>query len=210
MIKGIFLGLSLFLSGVLLGQTVPDSTALLLRAPETFKALFTTTRGTFVIEATRSWSPEGVDRLYQLLTTHFYDSNALFRVQKGYVVQFGICDNPAVNHFWDGRPIQDEPVIQSNVQGTISFARDGANTRTAQLFINCTDNVKLDTIDYNELRGFPPIARIISGYDVIERLFDGFGFEPANHQESIMVYGNKYLEKTFPGLDYILSARVNP
>ncbi|MGB5363255.1 MAG: hypothetical protein WBN17_08125, partial [Aureibaculum sp.] len=42
------------------------------QAPETFKARFETTKGNFEIEANRSWSPKGVDRLYQLITSEFY------------------------------------------------------------------------------------------------------------------------------------------
>jgi cyclophilin family peptidyl-prolyl cis-trans isomerase len=124
------------------------------------------------------------------------------------VVQFGICDDPETNFFWDKRPIPDEPVIGHNLRGVISYARDGANTRTAQLFINKKDNFKLDTINYNGLRGFPPIARIISGFDVVEALNGQYGYEPANHQDSVMVKGNAYWEEKFPGLDYILEFKV--
>ncbi|MFC2102563.1 peptidylprolyl isomerase [Bacteroidota bacterium] len=208
MTKAFFIGIFLFFTGFLAAQQLPDTTILQLIAPESFQAVFATTKGKFVLEATRSWSPAGVDRLYQLLTTHFYDSNCLFRVQKGYVVQFGICDRPEVNRFWDRHPIPDEPVVAQNLKGTISYARDGVDTRTAQLFVNCNDNYKLDTIDFNGLRGFPPIARIVSGYEVIEKLFSDFGFEPANHQDSVMIYGNDYLKQVFPGLDYIITGRL--
>lgn len=208
MIKKLFIFLAFFSPGLVAGQLLPDSVILQLRAPESFQAVFVTTKGSFVIEATRSWSPAGADRLFQLIKTHFYDSNCLFRVQKGYVIQFGICDNPEVNRFWDHHPIPDEPVVAQNLLGTISYARDGANTRTTQLFINIHDNYKLDTILYNGLRGFPPVARIISGYDVIEQFFAGYGFKPANHQDSVMIYGNRYLEMKFPELDYILTSAL--
>ena len=66
------------------------------------------------------------------------------------------------------------------------------------------DNYKLDTVDYNGLRGFPPIARIISGFEVVESFNAKYGFEPANHQDSVMVQGNAYWEEKFPGLDYIV------
>gem|GEM_PF-2726912 len=38
-------------------------------------------KGIFVVEATRNLSPAGADRLFQLLTSHSYDSDSLFRVQ---------------------------------------------------------------------------------------------------------------------------------
>lgn len=209
MINKLFVCIAFLCPGLLSGQMLPDTTILQLKAPAFFQASFITTKGTFVMEASRSWSPEGVDRVYQLLQTHFYDSNCLFRVQKGYVVQFGISDHPDVNRFWEDHPIPDEPVRQCNLQGVISYARDGPDTRSVQLFINLSDNYKLDTIDYNGLRGFPPIGRIISGYEVVEQLYGGYGFEPANHQDSVMIYGNRYFETNFPGLDYIVTARLS-
>lgn len=189
-------------------QNYPDPDILKLNTPDTFQAVFTTTKGEFTIEAYRSWSPQGVDRLYQLIQCGFYDDNCLFRVQPEYVVQFGISNDSAQNYFWDKRPIPDEPVVVHNLKGVISYARDGANTRTTQLFINKKDNFKLDTVDYNGLRGFPPIARIISGFEVVESFYSGYGFEPANHQDSVMVQGNAYLRGKFPELDYILQARI--
>jgi cyclophilin family peptidyl-prolyl cis-trans isomerase len=203
-----------FLSGLLLtacslqAQVLPDQSTLKARAPASFQALFKTTKGDFVLEVTREWSPEGADRLYQLLMTGFYNNNALFRVQKGYVVQFGIGDKTDVNYFWDKRPIHDEPVTQHNLKGVVSYARDGMQSRTAQLFINLKDNPKLDTVNFNGLRGFPPVGRIVSGFAAIDSLYGGYGFEPANHQDSVMIYGNNYLKRKFPELDYILEATI--
>ena len=39
-----------------------DPAKLTAKAPETFKAKFDTTQGTFVIEVHRDWSPNGADR----------------------------------------------------------------------------------------------------------------------------------------------------
>ena len=71
-------------------QAIPDSTILQLKAPDIFQAEFVTTKGNFTIEAYRNWSPQGVDRLYQLIKSGFYTDNCIFRVQPEYVVQFGI------------------------------------------------------------------------------------------------------------------------
>jgi peptidyl-prolyl cis-trans isomerase A (cyclophilin A) len=187
---------------------IPDSSILLAKAPDVFQAVFSTTKGDFTIEVYRDWSPLGADRLYQLLKGGFYNDNCLFRVQKPFVVQFGIGDNKEVNYFWDKLPLKDEPVKTQNLKGTISYARDGANSRTTQLFINLADNYKLDTVNYNGVRGFPPFARIISGFEVVEQFFGDYGFEPANHQDSVMVQGNAYWRRKFVGLDYILKAAV--
>jgi cyclophilin family peptidyl-prolyl cis-trans isomerase len=187
---------------------VPDTSILTQKAPEVFQAVFTTTKGDFTIEVYREWSPLGADRLYQLLITGFYNNNCLFRVQKPFVVQFGIGDNKEVNYFWDKLPVKDEPVKAQNLKGTISYARDGANSRTTQLFINLADNYKLDTVNYNGVRGFPPVAKIIGGFEVVEQFFGDYGFEPANYQDSAMVQGNAYWRRKFDGLDYIIKAGI--
>ena len=189
-------------------QDIPDQATLKAHAPKMFRVLFTTTKGDFTLEVRREWSPAGADRLWQLVTTGFYTQNSLFRVQKGYVVQFGISDRKDVNYFWDRRPIPDEEVRTSNRRGTVAYARDGMNSRTAQLFINLKDNPKLDTVNFNGLRGFSPVGEITEGFSTIEALNGEYGFEPANHQDSVMTLGNRYLKIKFPGLDYILNARI--
>jgi cyclophilin family peptidyl-prolyl cis-trans isomerase len=191
------------------GQFQHDRALLTTKAPERFEAIFKTTRGEFHVEVIREWSPAGADRLYQLILSGFYNNNCLFRVQPEYVIQFGICDSPEVNAFWDNNPIMDEPVMTSNVKGTIAYARDGAETRTTQLFINVNDNYKLDTVMFNGLRGFSPVGRIIEGYEVVEKFYSAYGFEPANHQDSAMVIGNAYWQEHFPELDYIREAVIS-
>ena len=204
----IFIFSFIFIWIALTGQVLPDSALLHCKAPELFKVRFETTKGSFTIEVIREWSPLGADRFYQLLKTSFYNSNSLFRVQKDYVVQFGISDKKEVNEFWENHPIHDEFIKASNLKGTVSYARDGPETRTTQLFINLKDNFKLDTINYNNLRGFPPIGRIISGFETAEAFYSEYGFEPANHQDSIMVKGNEYLKRLFPNIDYIIRTTI--
>jgi peptidyl-prolyl cis-trans isomerase A (cyclophilin A) len=206
--KNIFLVLAFFSSIAVNAQSLPDSAILKQQSPGLFKAVFHTTKGDFTIEVIRNWSPQGADRLYQLLKTGFYNNNGIFRVQTGYVIQFGICDHKEVNAFWDKKPIKDEPAKTPNSKGTISYARDGADSRTTQLFINLKDNIKLDTVNYNGVRGFTPVARITEGFDVVEKFYAGYGFEPTNHQDSVMVSGNAYLKKHFPEIDYILSVEL--
>jgi cyclophilin family peptidyl-prolyl cis-trans isomerase len=189
-------------------QQMPDEAMVYQTAPEKFTAEFKTTQGNFTIDVYRKWSPLAADRLYVLIRSGFYTNNAVFRVQTGYVVQFGICDNPRLNTFWDRRPLKDEPVMVHNGPGTISFARDGANSRTAQLFINLGENVKLDTISAKGVKGYPPVAKIVSGLETTGKFYAGYGYEPANHQDSIMARGNAYLKEKYPLLDYILEARI--
>ncbi len=180
-----------------------------LKAPEVFKAGFETTKGYFEIEAHRNWSPNAVDRLYQLIKSEFYTDIALFRVVPNYVVQFGIHNEPKLNKAWKKRAVQDEPVKQANLQGTLSFARGGKESRTTQLFINLKNNSpRLDTLQYNEVTGFPVVANITKGMDVIFSFYDKYGGAPSEKQDDIQQKRNAFLKENFPKLDYIKKAYI--
>ena len=183
----------------------PDYLLLQVKAPETFRAKFTTTKGDFVIEAIRVWSPEGVDRLYQLIKSNFFTNALFFRVEPNYVVQFGISANYKINRFWDPKKLSDELIRIRNVKGTIAYAQGKPNDRSTQLFINMVDNPKLDTTRKAGTLGFTPIARVISGMENLIKLNSQYGKKPAMIQDSLYKYGNPYFDKRFPGLDKIIS-----
>jgi peptidyl-prolyl cis-trans isomerase A (cyclophilin A) len=186
----------------------PDISILKLRAPETFKAIFKTTKGDFVIEAYRKWSPQGVDRLYQLISSGFYNRCLFFRVEPGFVVQFGISGSRPANSFWDSKKLPDEPAQHGNKKDVICFARGGKNDRSTQLFINLADNPKLDTEIRNNAKGYAPVARVISGMGIIARFNARYGKKPAAIQDSLYKYGSFYFEEQFPGLDRINNASI--
>jgi len=147
----------------------------LQEAPKYFKARFETTQGEFEIEAKREWSPKAVDRLYQLIKNGFYTDIAIYRVVPGFVAQFGIHNNKTVNDFWDKYKVIDEPVIEKNKAMTISFARAGKNSRGTQLFINLKNNNNLDRIASNGVKGFPVVAKIVSGEETAKKFYSGYG-----------------------------------
>jgi peptidyl-prolyl cis-trans isomerase A (cyclophilin A) len=169
-------------------------------APDSFNVAFETSRGTFVLRAIRAWAPLGVDRFHALVSQGFFDDNRFFRVVPGFVVQFGLAADPKNNGQWDERRLIDDPVKQSNMRGTMSFASEGAGTRTHQVFINLADNARLDGM------GFAPIGRVVQGMDVVDSLYGGYGEDPDQH--FIQTIGNSYLSRQFPKLDYIKTARI--
>lgn len=171
-------------------------------APSSFKAGFETTKGALVIEFNREWSPLAVDRVYQLINSGFYEDAPIYRVVENYVAQFGISNDSTKNSFWRKKELIDEPVIVPNTRGTISFARGGPNSRGTSLFINLKNNSpRLDTLNYQNVIGFPVIGKIIESESIIDSLYFKYGNNP--RQDSIQVYGNKYLKRNFPELDYI-------
>lgn len=186
----------------------PKVSVLRVQAPPTFRAVFTTTKGDITIEANREWSPLGVDRLYQLIISGFYNNALFFRVEPKKVVQFGIAADAATNRFWDPKKIRDEPLLLKNKKGTIAFARDVKNSRSTQLFINYNDNPAYDTVVRNGVTGYTVVARVVKGMKIAESLHAGYGKQPAMIQDSLYKYGNVYFEKKFPGLDKIIRAVI--
>lgn len=171
-------------------------------APEKFRVLFETTRGKFVVEVTRSWAPRGADRFYELVQSGFFNDAGFFRVVPGFVVQFGLNADPAVQQKWTTARIQDDPVIESNRRGTLTFAMAGPNTRTTQLFISYKDNTRLDGM------GFAPFGRVVEGMEVVDAINAEYGEQP--RQGAITARGNAYLKAEFPRMDFITRAVVVP
>jgi len=185
-----------------------DPAKLTEKAPETFKAQFDTTKGKFTVEVTRSLSPNGADRFYNLVRSGYFKDIAFFRVIPGFMCQFGIHGDPDVSAKWRAAAIADDPVKGSNTRGAITFATAGPNTRTTQLFINFADNVSLDGM------GFSPFGKVTGGMDVVDKIYGGYG-EGAPRgigpdQSRVQAEGNAYLKKDFPNLDYIKSATIVP
>jgi peptidyl-prolyl cis-trans isomerase A (cyclophilin A) len=176
------------------------------KAPATYQVKFTTTKGDFVMTVTRAWAPLGADRFYNLVRHHFYDNASFFRVLKGFVVQWGISAYPPVMAAWDHAPIKDEPVIQSNKKGFVTYAKGGPNSRATEVFINLRDNnSEPNNLD---LMGFTPFGEVTEGMDVIERLYSGYGDGSdmggkGPLQDTIQKLGKAYLDKDFPNLDSI-------
>jgi peptidyl-prolyl cis-trans isomerase A (cyclophilin A) len=170
------------------------------KAPETFRVNFDTSKGPVVIEVTRADAPIGADRFYNLVKAKYLDGARFFRVIPGFMAQFGLAGNPAVTKKWDV-PIQDDPVKASNVRGAVTFAQTSRpNSRSTQLFINFGDNSRLDG------QRFAPFGKVISGMENVDMIYAGDEEKP--EQSQITDEGNAYLEKNFPNLDYIKTARI--
>ena len=173
------------------------------KAPETFRAKFTTSKGDFVIEVTRAWSPNGADRFYNLVKNGYYNDCRFFRVISDFMVQFGINGDPSLNQAWNQARIADDPVKESNIRGYVTFAMSSQpDSRTTQIFINYKDNAFLDA------QRFAPFGIVIEGMDVVDSFYNEYHGVPSDNQPQIQAQGNAYLNKEFPRLDYIKSAAI--
>src|SRR6202795_2458315 len=133
-------GVVLTVVGVSAGQVdkskLKNPAALTEHAPATFKVDVDSSKGPFVITVHRDWAPIGADRFYNLVKNGFFDDVRFFRVLDGFMAQFGIHGDPAIDAPWREARIKDDPVRQSNKRGFLTYAMAGPNTRTTQLFIS--------------------------------------------------------------------------
>jgi peptidyl-prolyl cis-trans isomerase A (cyclophilin A) len=178
------------------------------KAPAVYKVKFDTSKSVFVVEVHRDWAPNGADRFYNLVKNGFYDDARFFRVISGFMVQFGISGDSKVAAVWRDANIKDDPVKESNKRGNITFATAGPNTRTTQVFINFGDNAGLDD------QGFASFGKVVSGMEVVDALYAEYGEGAPRGQGPdqglVQQRGNAYLEKSFPKLDFIRKATIEP
>ncbi len=182
----------------------PSVSDLAVQAPDSFTTTFQTSAGDFVVAFHRAWAPLGVDRVYHLTRYNFFAGARFYRVNPA-LVQFGMAGQPALDAIWADLPIADDPLVQSNTRGTVSFAKAGPSTRVSQMFINRLDNTAYDTCCAG---GFPPVGRVVSGMEVVDALFSDHGETPVMYQDSIMSVGNAFLDRQYPGLDSIVGTRA--
>jgi cyclophilin family peptidyl-prolyl cis-trans isomerase len=177
-------------------------------APSVYRARVETTRGEFVLEVHRAWAPLGADRFYNLIRAGYYDDSRFTRVVPGYIAQFGIARDSAINATWVARSFPDDSSHHSNARGTFAFAMTGPNARTTQIYINLVDNTR------NDSQGFSPMGRVVEGMSVVDSLYGGYGENSgsgmrAGKQGPLLNGGNAYVDRAFPKLDRLVRIRVD-
>eukprot|EP00009_Paramoeba_aestuarina_P008488 CAMPEP_0201517764 /NCGR_PEP_ID=MMETSP0161_2-20130828/8802_1 /ASSEMBLY_ACC=CAM_ASM_000251 /TAXON_ID=180227 /ORGANISM="Neoparamoeba aestuarina, Strain SoJaBio B1-5/56/2" /LENGTH=283 /DNA_ID=CAMNT_0047915375 /DNA_START=30 /DNA_END=881 /DNA_ORIENTATION=+ len=167
-----------------------------------------------VIEVYSNWSPLGAKRFVELVKDGYYDQSPIFRVAKrgrnwGYLTQFGISLNKDLEEKWGSSTIPDDPSLGFSFdRGDISFAGNGPNSRTTQVFIPYGDTTS------RGLGNAPwetPFGKVVVGMNIADEFYDGdgkisldippFGQGPDPHK--IKTQGRPYLRKNFPELTYI-------
>ena len=175
-------------------------------APANFIARFETTKGVFDVEITREWSPLAADRFYQTVKHRYYNNTVFYRVVPNFVAQWGNNDTSVLN-LWGPFKIADEPVVQSNERGYLSYARSGKETRGSTLFINLKDNPRLDTVIANGVKGYPPFGKVIRGMDVVDSLYSGYAGTTMRKLDTLQKYPELFFQQ-FPKLDKVIKAKI--
>jgi len=204
------------LLGTALAQAPPERAAALRDpshalwnrpAPETYRVRIETTKGSFVLEATRALAPHGADRFYHLVETGFYDDSRFFRVIAGRFAQFGVPGSPALAAIWRDARIQVDPERSSNTRGSFAVAMVTPDARTTQIFIATGDMTQQDGT------GFAPFGRVVEGIGIVDRLYSEYGERSgggmrAGRQAKLFEEGNAYLDREFPQLDRLIRATI--
>lgn len=180
------------------------------RAPPVSHLRFETTGGVFVLELRRAWGPVGADRLYNLARLGYYDDTRVHRVRPGYIAQWGLNGDSAVNAAWKGRYLRDDPPRSHNERGTFAFSYEGPgreNTRNTQVYVNLADNAR------NDAEPFTVLGTVIEGMTVLDSLYGGYGEESGSgvrqgRQGPLERGGNAYMDRVFPRLDRIWRVMV--
>ncbi len=188
----------------------PADTAWRVPAPAVSHLRFETTKGAFVLELVRAHGPIGADRLYNLARLGYYDDTRFHRVRPGYIAQWGLHGDSAVNAAWKGRYLADDPPRSRNVRGTFAFSYEGPgreNTRNTQLYVNLADNVR------NDAEPFTILGTVIEGMAVLDSLYGGYGEESGSgvrqgRQGPLERGGNRFMDREYPKLDRILRVTV--
>ena len=195
---------------------VPASRTLLLDAsheewrrpaPAVSHLRFETTKGAFVLELHRDWGPIGADRVYNLARLGYYNDTRLHRVRAD-IAHFGIHGDPAVNAVWSKAELADDPPRSTNRRGTFALAFPARpNSRTTQIYINKTDNVRSDA------DAFTVLGTVVEGMGVVDSLYAGYGEESGGgmrqgKQGPLLTGGNAFMDREYPRLDRILRVTV--
>ncbi|MBT8448827.1 MAG: peptidylprolyl isomerase [Gammaproteobacteria bacterium] len=98
---------------------------------------------------------------YQLATTGYYDGTEFHRVIPGFVVQGGDFKGTSIDG--PGYRIREELYPIRHLKGTLGMASLGKDTAGAGFYFNLKDNYHLD-------RGYTVFARVVSGFDVVQKL----------------------------------------
>mmetsp|Transcript_40012 Transcript_40012/g.46826 ORF Transcript_40012/g.46826 Transcript_40012/m.46826 type:complete len:307 (+) Transcript_40012:74-994(+) len=155
-----------------------------------------------------NWSPRGAARFLSLIRHKHYDGVAINRVVKNFLTQFGIPSNPETRLELGSLEFQDDPNVGIPfVPGMLSFAGNGKNSRTTEVFVVMPDCIHLSSFGKEPWE--TPFGFVGSFEEsVVTDWYDGYGDMPpdGNGPDPQKIYpenGYEYLEKEFPKMDYI-------
>ena len=124
--------------------------------------------GSFDIAFDANRAPMTVARVRDLIRNRYYDGLTFHRVVPNFVLQGG---SPGMNEYvGDGPFLRDELDLAHHDRYSLGISTRGRDTGDAQWFINLVDNYRLD-------HEYTVIGRIMSGFEVVDRILEGDAME---------------------------------
>ena len=171
--------------------------------------VLTTSMGNIVIQLNDVAAPRTCSNFRKLVSNGFYNRTVFHRVIPHFMIQGGDPNSRGDDRrtYGLGDPGYTLPAeIQlNNVAGAVAMARlpDANNPQHAsngsQFYICAADCPSLDG-------KYTVFGKVISGMENVDQIYAGYGERP--DQNEMKELGNAYLEKEFPNLDYIKTARI--
>jgi peptidyl-prolyl cis-trans isomerase A (cyclophilin A) len=66
----------------------------------------------------------------------------------------------------------------------------------------------IDDLMYSGVKGFPVVAKVISGMENVMKFYGDYGDELGFRQDSIQQYGNDFIRRKYPKTDFIYKAYI--
>jgi peptidyl-prolyl cis-trans isomerase B (cyclophilin B) len=107
--------------------------AMTIDTTKLYELTITTAKGTMVGCLQPNLAPNTVNVMVTLVRNHFFDGLKFHRVVADFVVQGG--DPQGTGSGGPGFKFNDEPVLNSYVDGALAMANSGANTNGSQFFV---------------------------------------------------------------------------
>jgi cyclophilin family peptidyl-prolyl cis-trans isomerase/HEAT repeat protein len=120
--------------------------------------------GSFVVRLRTSAAPATAQRLIALATRGYYNGLTFHRVEPTFVIQGG--SPRATEYVGDGPFMRDEVDLASHARGTMGISTRGRDTGDAQIFVNLTDNFRLD-------HDYTVVGELIEGMAVVDGILEG-------------------------------------
>ena len=126
--------------------------------------------GDIVIALRPDLAATNADRFARLASEGHFDGLTFHRVEPNFVIQGG---SPHANEYaGDGPFSRDEISDQPHWRGTVGLSTRGRDTGDAQIFINLTDNVRLD---FN----YTIYGEVVEGMEIVDAVQEGAVIERA-------------------------------
>ena len=120
--------------------------------------------GDIVIALRPDLAATNADRFARLASEGHFDGLTFHRVEPNFVIQGG---SPHANEYsGDGPYTRDEISDQAHWRGTVGLSTRGRDTGDAQIFINLTDNVRLD---FN----YTIYGDVVEGMEIVDAVQEG-------------------------------------